>query len=51
VDDFDGNGKADILWRNQVSGQDAIWFMNGTTLSSGPSINTIADLNWSVASH
>ena len=32
--DFDGNGKADILWRNQTNGQNAIWFMNGTTLSS-----------------
>ena len=30
--DFNGDGKADILWRD-TSGDTAIWFMNGTTRS------------------
>lgn len=32
--DFDANGKADILWRDLTTGQNVLWFMNGTTLSS-----------------
>ena len=33
VGDFNGDGKADILWRN-TSGQDAIWDMSGATVLS-----------------
>jgi FG-GAP-like repeat/Galactose oxidase, central domain len=33
--DFDGDGKLDILWRNQTTGQLYAWFMNGTSLSYG----------------
>jgi hypothetical protein len=28
--DVDGDGKADLLWRNTSSGQNAVWFINGT---------------------
>jgi hypothetical protein len=31
--DFDGDGKADILWRN-FKGKEVIWFMNGSTVVS-----------------
>ena len=31
--DFDGNGTADILWRNHTNGATAIWIMNGTTFT------------------
>jgi hypothetical protein len=31
--DFNGDGKADVLWQNS-SGARAIWLMNGTTYSS-----------------
>ena len=31
VGDFDGDGKPDILWRNQGTGADEIWLMNGMT--------------------
>jgi hypothetical protein len=33
--DFDGNGRSDLIWRNETTGQTAIWLMNGTTFSSG----------------
>ncbi|MBF0634165.1 MAG: FG-GAP repeat protein [Nitrospinae bacterium] len=29
VGDFNGDGKADILWRNAESGGTVVWFMNG----------------------
>jgi len=32
VGDFDGDGNADILWRNTVSGIAAIWLMDGLTV-------------------
>jgi hypothetical protein len=35
VGDFDGDGKSDILWRDTVTGQTAVWFMNGTTVNGG----------------
>lgn len=30
--DFDGNGTPDVLWRNGVTGDVVIWFMDGPTL-------------------
>ena len=34
VGDFNGDGKADILWRNSTTGDVYIWQMNGTTIAS-----------------
>ncbi len=39
--DFNGDGKADILWQN-TSGARAIWLMNGTTYGSSVSLGTVA---------
>ena len=33
--DFNGDGKADILWQHPVSGDLWVWFMNGGTASTG----------------
>ena len=35
VADFNGDGKADLLWRNDATGETAIWLMNGTAFVSG----------------
>jgi hypothetical protein len=34
VGDFNGDGKSDILWRNDITGQSSMWMMNGTTVLS-----------------
>ena len=47
--DFDGDGKSDILWRDALTGQNALWLMNGGTLAAGPFIATVSDLNWHIA--
>ncbi len=48
--DFDGDGQADILWRNASSGQNYIYFMDGTTIKPSEGyIRTVADQNWQVA--
>jgi len=50
VGDFDQDGKSDILWRHATTGQNAIWLMNGTTVTAGTAmIATVPDLNWKVA--
>jgi chitodextrinase len=51
VGDFDGNGKSDILWRNRATGENAIWFMNGASISSGATVNPLLGSDWSVTLH
>ena len=47
--DFDGDGKDDILWRNPATGQNYIYFMNGTAVRTEGFLRTVADLNWTIA--
>jgi len=47
--DFNSDRKSDILWRNSATGENAIWLMNGATLSAGVSTNALADLNYGIA--
>ncbi len=50
VGDFDGDGKADIVWRNASTGENYIYPMNGTTiLGTEGYIRTLPDLNWQIA--
>src|SRR5262245_18650560 len=48
VGDFDGDGKADILWRNVSTGQNYIYFMDGTAIVGEGFIRTVDDQNWQV---
>ncbi len=48
VGDFNGDGKADILWRHATTGQNRMYLMNGATLITDTVVNTVADLNWKV---
>jgi hypothetical protein len=45
--DFNGDGKADILWQNSATGQRIIWLMNGTTHQSTVSLGTVPT-QWSI---
>jgi hypothetical protein len=50
VGDFDGDGKADILWRNSSTGENYLYPMNGTAIKPMEGyLRTVADLNWQVA--
>ena len=44
--DFDGDGRSDIFWRNGLSGENAIWAINGLGLSGSSFITSVADVNW-----
>jgi hypothetical protein len=52
VGDYEGSGRAGILWRNSATKQVYIWLMNGTTLTSSGSpaaawqIATLSPLGW-----
>jgi hypothetical protein len=46
--DFNGDGKPDIVWRNKTTGQNVVWLMDGTTFSSYAEIMQVADTNWQI---
>src|SRR3974377_1885996 len=46
--DYNGDGNADILWRD-TSGNTAIWVMSGTTVSSSAPVGNIPT-TWTVQS-
>jgi YD repeat-containing protein len=48
--DFTLDGKPDILWRHQTSGQLVFWAMDGVTQTAGDFLDPeqISDLNWKV---
>jgi FG-GAP repeat len=48
--DFNGDGKADILWQNSFTGQRVIWLMNGTTFQSYVSLGTVPT-SWSIRNY
>lgn len=45
--DLNGDGKSDILWQNNSTGQRAVWLMNGTRFSSSASLGTLAT-SWDI---
>jgi hypothetical protein len=48
VGDYDGSGRAGILWRNSTTEQVYIWLMNGATITSTGSPGT-PDASWQIA--
>jgi len=46
LQDFDGDGKADLLWHDTVTGRTVIWFLNGTGVAGWAYAPTVADPNW-----
>jgi beta-lactamase superfamily II metal-dependent hydrolase len=46
--DHDGDGNADILWRNSATGQNWMYLMSGATIASSLGVNTVASLDWEI---
>jgi hypothetical protein len=49
IGDFNGDGRADVLWRNSSTGENYLYMMTGTAISPEGFIRTVADQNWRVA--
>jgi hypothetical protein len=47
--DLNGDGKADIVWRNTTTGMVTTWLMNGTTMSSNGTLLAAGNGAWTVA--
>ena len=47
ADDYNGDGKADLAWRNTTTGATAMWLMNGTAAIGAATIFT--DPSWTVS--
>ena len=47
--DFDGDGNADVLWRNSSSGANVIWLMNGLNVGSSGLTNYVTNADYSIA--
>jgi FG-GAP-like repeat len=45
--DFNGDGKADILWRDTASGTVAIWFLNGASVIGSASVGVVPT-SWAI---
>ena len=46
--DFNSDGKSDLVWRNQATGQNTIWLMNGTTVVSSLNTTPVPGANWQI---
>lgn len=44
--DINGDGIADLQWRNHTTGQIFIWLMNGANPPVGASPGTVSDPAW-----
>jgi hypothetical protein len=48
--DLNGDGHADILWRNKATGQLAAWLLDGAWLKTETGLShNVPDLNWQIA--
>jgi hypothetical protein len=45
--DFNGDGKPDLLWQNLATGENLVWFMNGSTLTSWTLLLPATPASWS----
>jgi Leishmanolysin/Bacterial pre-peptidase C-terminal domain len=50
IADFNNDSKIDILWRHDVTGENAVWLMDETTLIKGEGVwlTRVQDSNWKI---
>ncbi len=48
ANDFTGDGKADLLWRNGVTGENQFWQMNGAVQVGKISTDSVGDKNFKI---
>jgi len=50
IADVDRNGTIDLVWRHQITGTLAVWYMNGATLTGSAilSPSSVTDMAWTI---
>jgi len=48
TDDFDGDGRSDILWRNTASGLNYLYVMNAELIASQGTIDVVSGSDWQI---
>ncbi|OPX97210.1 MAG: Subtilisin E precursor [Syntrophorhabdus sp. PtaB.Bin006] len=48
TNDFNNDGKPDILWRNTSNGQNLVWYMNGVTRTGSVYLTTVTSQAWKI---
>jgi hypothetical protein len=46
--DFDGDSKADILWRHTQTGEVVVWLMHGMTMAGAAVVAQVSDPGWQI---
>ena len=46
--DFNSDIKTDILWRNSITGDNLVWYMNGVVFSGTAGLPPLSDANWKI---
>ena len=46
VGDFNGNGRSDLLWRQNATGLLVVWQMNGATIGVNQDLPATPDGSW-----
>ena len=46
--DFNNDTHVDILWRNVSSGENVVWYLNGTTWIGSAVLLGVSDQNWQI---
>ena len=47
ADDFNGDGKPDILWRNTATGDTFLWYLDGNSVAGGDLLPPVS-LDWTI---
>ena len=46
--DFNSDGRTDFLWRNKVTGEVFLWYMDGANYLQTQSIAVVGDMSWQI---
>jgi len=44
--DFNNDGHVDLLWRNEASGQNSVWYMDGAERIGEAALATVPSSDW-----
>lgn len=48
IGDYDGDGQDDLVWRNETTGQNSVWLMDGTQRAGSVALDTVTGTGWQI---